>query len=388
MPVWHSSKQPEEEGEDEEEGDCDSCRKPAKVVECPSSWEEMKWGVKYYKRFCEECCASIYDYEGCQDDVEDCDRADRLFTRQLDASAVESGLERNIDYPHIYFDKSKIYCISTHHVSPETVFKDKPCAWEECHFFMGENDLIAKTEKGATAYRISALDEVKKIFKRLRLSSSRYLVLTKSRLLIVDGYPAWAAIAPLAGEEESMSALFAEEKRRFIDRTMEGAAFFGIQSRKDDLIIARPSKLNIDWSRIDNRKFQELCRDLLRTLPGVKEARITGGPGEWGQDIEMLETVRDLTGETDRRWVIQCKHIMSRSLTKSDLAISSFEAFLKFDYDVYCVMTSAIVSPGCYYFLDMIQKDKRVKIKCEVFDRKRLEDLVKVRPDVYAAYFG
>lgn len=375
-----------EEAFDEEE--CDSCNRPGQLVECPSSWEEVRDGVIYHRRFCEVCCSSIYETEGCQDDVEECVRADELFSKQLEIFALKEGLEKSSKHDQLYFDKSKVYCICTHRLSPETLFNDKEYAMEECQFFAGIDHILARTANGLSAYRNDVIDRVEGVFEKLHLFGSPYRLLTNSRILVVQRYPAWAAIAPLADDRDAMEMLFSEEKQKFIDKTVEGAVFFGIQSQKDDLIITRPSKLIVDWNRIDDGKFQELCRDLLMTLPGVKEARITGGQGEWGQDIEMVESVRTLTGETERRWVIQCKHFRSRSVAKSDLKISSFEAFLKFDYDVYCVMTSGLVSPGCREFLDMMQKDERLGIKCEVFQGEKLKDLLKARPDIYAKYFG
>lgn len=380
----------EEEEEDSEEI-CDSCLKPFnsdELVKCPSACEEMGPGKPpYYKQFCEECCTDIDDYEGCQEDFDECERARMLFGKRLNVLAKENSMEQSNKHAHMYFDKFNIYCISTYHNSPENVSNDKFCQSEQWNFFRGEDYLLAKTEHRQTAYRVEALDEVKKILDQLHLLGSNYRVLTKSRVLIVDEYPAWSAIAPLIETGDGASMLFAEERQKFTDRTTEGAAFFEIQPQKDDLAILRPSKLVIDWTKIDDKKFQELCRDLLQTLPGVKRVSITGGHTEWGQDIEMLETVRDLTGDTERRWSIQCKHIQSRDLLKSDLAVSSFEAFLKFDYDVYCVMTSALVSPTCRMMLNMIQNDKRLRVKCEVFDKKKLEDLVRARPEVFVTYF-
>jgi hypothetical protein len=378
----------EEDSEEDFEEECDSCNRPGQLTECPSSWEEVHEGVTYYKRFCEACCASIFETEGCQDNVEQCSRADELFSKQLETLALQKGLEKSSKQDQLYFDKSKVYSICTCHLSPETLFNDKEYATEECQFFAGTDHILAKTANGLSAYRNDVVDRVEGMLEELHLFGSGYLLLTNSRILVVQRYPAWAAIAPLERDSGAMEMLLSEEKEKFIDKTVKGAAFFEIQSQKDDLIITRPSKLVIDWKRIDDGKFQELCRDLLVTLPGVKEARITGGQGEWGQDIEMIENVGTLIGEVERRWVIQCKHFGSRSVRKSDLKISSLEAILKFNCDVYCVMTSGLVSPGCYEFLDMMQKDKRLRIECKVFDRKKLEDLVKARPDVYAKYFG
>jgi hypothetical protein len=270
-------------------------------------------------------------------------------------------------------------------MSPESLFKERQPPLEGFQFFAGKDHILFRTDERLSAYRIKVVDEVEKMFDELHLFGSRYLLLANSGILVVDRYPAWAAIAPIIGEGDTMTTLLTQEKQAFIDRTVEGAAFFRIQPQEDDLMITRPSRLVIDWSRINETKFQELCRDLLMALPGVKEARITGGQGDWGQDIEMRESIRTLTGENERRWAVQCKHIRSRSLARSDLGISPFEASLKFDYDVYCVMTSGQVSPGCYELLDMMER--KLKIKCEVFDGKRLEDLLKARPEIYAAHF-
>jgi len=368
---------------------CDGCHKEVsteEVLECPSSWEEGEHGETYYRRFCDECCKSVYNSEGCQNDVLDCPRAGSIFVEKLNEYALSKGFEESTKHCGVFFGKSRIYCISSFKIEPENVFADKRTSLNHDEMFDGEKGLIVKRGHAISMYGKEPLTEVKRVLDELGFFSFSYDFLQKSRILVIDGYGAWGAIAPLDATAADPSV----EKERFVERTMRGAKFFGIESTKDDLLVLKPSKIRIDWSKIDDRKFVELCRDILHGFPRVKEVNITHGSGEadFGQDIEMIEDITDLTSERKQRWAIQCKHFQSRAVNKSDLKLSSFDAYARFNYDVYCVMTSGLISPGCIQFLKSIEQNPKFGIKVCKYDKKDLEDLVRARPDLYATYFG
>jgi len=317
-------------------------------------------------------------------DVGNCDRAGEIFAKKMDEFASKKGLQRTTKHPNVYFDKSRMYCVGSHEVTPESVFNDKQDTLNS--FFEGERYFLTREpNRPILGYDNKILTKVREIFAELGFPSFKYYFLSESKILILDYYGPWGAIAPLSVASASYN--FDIERRNFIDRTIMGTEFFNIESIKDDLVVLRPSELRIDWTKIDDGRFVQLCRDILRSLQKVKKVTITGGQGDFGQDIELVEDITDLTGEREQRWAIQCKNFQSRDVNPSDLAISSFKAFLKFNYDVYCVMTSGLISPGCHQFLESIENNPRWRVKVKKFDKKDLEDLIRAKPEMYVTYF-
>jgi len=103
-----NSSEAEEEDNMDRTSTCDGCNEETPdedLIECPSSFEEVKHGLTHNRWFCSDCCEGIFESEGCQSDVGNCDRATQIMERKLDEYAKANNLKPFKNLEKAYSDE-------------------------------------------------------------------------------------------------------------------------------------------------------------------------------------------------------------------------------------------------------------------------------------------
>ncbi len=361
-------------------GICDICGHETTVVQCPSSSEEVKANVLYFHWFCEDCCKEIFESQGCQSDVGNCDRATELMRCHLEEYAKERGFKRSEKHQDVYLSKSGVYCLGTYTITPEEFFEDEETAEIHCH--EGEEHILVKFSGDLYSFGKSIINEILEAFKDLNCYGGSYRLLKNNGFLVVLADGAWSVLAPHIDPNTD----YTKEKNLFIKKIRQGRDFFEI-TKDDGVLLLEYKAMKFDWSKLDAHKFVELCSDILKSLPEMEEVKITEGTHDLGQDISAKEIVRCLVGTEKRKWTVQCKHFISRKIAESDITdLANSHAQLKFE--VFCLMTSNFVLPGCHRLLESWDKMERYNFKTTVWNRNKLETHLRNKPEIYAKYFA
>ena len=109
-------------------GSCDKCNEDFPIdelEECPSSWYEDEHGITLHRKFCRDCCEGVFESEGCQSDVDNCDRATEIMAEHIKKYAEDKGFSLYKGKPRVYLDDFRVLCIADNGVSVEEVFEDK-----------------------------------------------------------------------------------------------------------------------------------------------------------------------------------------------------------------------------------------------------------------------
>lgn len=364
---------------------CDECHEEFPVEEleeCPSSWDEVKHGIVVHRRFCRECCEDIFESEGCQIDVDNCDRATEIMAEHIKKYAENKGFSLFKGKPRVYTDSFKIFCFADNGVSPEEIFEDKLVNLSDEHLELweGKDTLLVKPFQKEISYSKEIVDEILAIFEELGSYKDGFYFLQNKRILVVTSDGMWGALALRSNEED-----YVAERSAFIRDIEQGYKFFDI-SKKDGLVLVDTKKMEIKWSKLRDQDFVELCFDILKSLPRIVEVKITEGTSDLGQDIVAFEVISSLTGEIKRKCTIQCKHYSSRKVAPSDIAqILNSHSQLKFD--VFCLMTSNLLFPSCRRMLEA-WNSSQYPFKVLVWDVKKIEDYIRNRPQIWGLYFA
>ena len=218
-----------------------------------------------------------------------------------------------------------------------------------------------------------------KIFEELGCYGQAFRFLPKRKLLLVVSDGMWGALAP-----RSNIADYEMERSIYIEKVKQGYQFFEI-SKEDGLVLVDTELMRFDWTKLSDKEFVELCYDILKSFPQMKEVKITEGTGDLGQDIEAIEVLTSLYGEIKLKWTIQCKHFPSRKIASSDISrILNSHSQLKFD--VFCLMTSNLLLPSCRRMLEK-WNSQDYPFKVVIWDVKKIEDYLRNTPEIYARYF-
>lgn len=352
---------------------CDGCGADFFLVdlqECPSG-----------EAFCEDCCRSIFDTGGCREHTEECERAAKMMSEHLKKYAKERKFGAIKSWPHVHVSDTRVFCLAESRYPPNKELNDEVINFDEnLTFFEGREHILVKGLHQNVSFDKEYIDEIKEAFHDLGSDFLGYSMLKNKPLLIIWGIGVWAALAPCVDEPD-----YAIERADFIRSVKEGHKFFDI-TKENGLIIVGVEEMDFDWSQLDQNQFVELCYDIFKTFPTMTDVRITEGSSDLGQDIRAIETVETLLGKEKKIWTIQCKHFPSRKVNPSDIQ-NIPKAYPKLKYDVFCLMTSNFVSPGCQRLLESWETIPSIAIKTVFWDRKKIEDYLSTKPHIYARYF-
>lgn len=378
--------------DDEEEEDypetrdalCDGCLIdfPIEMLEeCPSSWDEIKPGIIVHRRYCRDCCEDIFEFEGCQSDVGNCDRASEIMAEHVKEYAERKGLQLYKGKPRVYIDKSQIFCFADNDVSPEQFFEDDLAILpdEEFELWEGEEIFLVKPLDKELCYSKEIVDKISNIFAELGCYQNYFGLLPKRKILVVISDGMWAALAPRLNEGD-----YNMERSAFIRDVKQGYGFFEI-TKKDGLVVVDTERMEFEWSRLSEGEFVKLCYDIFKSLPRIVKVKITEGTSDLGQDIVAIEAISSLTGEIKQKCTVQCKHYASRKVAPSDIT-SLLNSHSQLKFDVFCLMTSNLLFPSCRRMLEAWNSPK-YPFRVLIWDVKKIENYVQNKPEIYARYF-
>ena len=369
-------------------GSCDRCNEPvplADLVECPSSWEEIKGLIGRHRWFCSECCEEVFEHEGCHTDVNNCDRATEITERKLEEYAKANKFRPFKKLEKAYINQSGTFAIGTWGSSPAEP-DDKLLYLHEDAFqiFEGKETVIVRTDSTRRCFSKDIIDEITAVFREIGSDRNGYLFLKKRKLLVVNGIGMWAVTVPALPSFCDM--YYETERNGFIGRILEGHKFFRL-SKKDGIAVVDLKRMRFDWKKLTPEQFEKLCFDIFQSLEGIEEVQITAGTADLGQDIMAIETWKTLLGPSKRRWTIQCKHFTARKVLPGDIA-NIPNAYSQLKFDVFCLMTSNLISPSCYRLLESWKTDRTYPFTVRTWDRTKIESFLQNRPDIYAKYFS
>lgn len=364
---------------------CDGCHDEfymVNLIECPDGYAG-EHGEFHHFAFCEDCCKSNFEWGQCREDVEECERAAKMLSELLKKYAEENNLKTIESIPHVYFNEAKTYCIGEWTRPPSKMFNDKLVHFDSSKkltFYEGTDSLLVKGMRQNLSFDIEDVREIKRAFRDLYCDFWGYSILKNKRGLILSAAGVWAALAPRFDELD-----YELEKTHFMVMVREGYNFFEI-TKKDGLVLVDVEEMDFDWAQLRDQEFVELCYDIIKTLPRIESVQITEGTGDLGQDIRAIEIVETLLGEEKKIWTIQCKHFLNRKVNPCDIQ-NIPNAYPKLEYNVFCLMTSGFVSPRCQGLLESWEKMPNIPIKTVFWDKKKIEDYLRNKPDIYARYF-
>ncbi len=364
---------------------CDNCNEETPgddLVECPSSFEEVKHGIHRSLWFCSDCCEEIFESEGCQSDVGNCDRASEIMERKLSEFAKANNLKPFKGLAKAYSDEFETFAVGTWNTSITRVNgKTIDKIAEDIKVFEGENAVIVDIKDEKLCFSKNTVDEIRKIFEALGCDEDRFFLLEKKKFLVVNGIGMWGIVPPLLENQTP----YETERARFVEKIREGHDFFKLD-KEDGVVVVDFRKMRFDWDRLTEQQFQELCYDIFQSMDEIEEVQLTAGTADLGQDIRAIENVMTLTGQKKRKWTIECKHFAARKVLPSDVSdMPNKYAQLKFD--VFCLMTSNFLSPGTDRMLEAWRNEPTYPFTTQTWDRKRIENFLKNKPDIYAKYF-
>jgi len=367
-------------------GICDRCDEPADdIVSCPSSFEEVKDQILCSNWFCSDCCEEMFEDEGCQSDVGNCDRATKIMERKLQEYAKANSYKPFKKLRKAYVNRFGTFAVGTWGTSPATPDDEAIFVSQEgIHIFEGDEAVIVRTDSVTLSFGKDTIDEIATTFRELGSDRNGYFFLKKRGILGVNGIGLWAVMTPFI--ESSGLRYYTTERERFVQKILEGHKFFGL-SKEDGVVVVDLERMSFDWKKLTDKQFEELCSDIFHSLDEIEDVQITAGTADLGQDIAAIETWDTLLGRSKRKWTIQCKHFTTRKVLPSDIA-NLPNAYSQLGFDVFCLMTSGLLSPTCYRLLESWRTDRTFPFTVRFWDRKKIENFLRNKPDIYAKYFG
>ena len=143
--------------------------------------------------------------------------------------------------------------------------------------------------------------------------------------------------------------------------------------------------MKLDWDRINDWDFEELCYVILRREGFLNLTWLGRSGGDRGRDITCLKNENPITGiQRTINYIIQCKRWLNRAPTPTDL----FSTITWADFhcpNVLIMMVSNVLSPDTYDWINRIKKKKPYDIL--VYDLKNFEDFLERNNDIYTKFF-
>jgi len=309
-------------------------------------------------------------------------RPKKLLSQRLKAYARRRNFKATPVWPHVFIDETRIFCLAESRYPPSKEFNSNVVGFgEDLRLFDGQKYLLVKSFNKKWSFDKKYIKEIVEAFRNLGSDFVGYSMLPEKPTLIIWGVGVWAALAPRINEED-----FENERTAFIRRMKEECGFFDLKEEGGLVVVGEGKNMNFNWSQLDENRFVELCYDIMSSHPRVKNVKITEGSSDLGQDIRAVETVETLLGQEKKTWTIQCKHLTSRKVSTSDIR-NILNAYSQLKFDVFCLMASNFVSPGCQRLLKSWEILPNVNIKTDFWDRKRIEDYLLKKTEIYIRYF-
>jgi hypothetical protein len=359
------------------EGMCDDClEEDDDLVECPSAFSDEEYKIS--SRFCEKCCYNYFDAGYCSSNIGNCIRADKLFKESfLEYTSKKEFVKMN-ETKDIFISKERFFAIGPHYEQPETFFEITEEEYQG--IFNGREYLLVKKDNNILYFPIKLYSDIQTIFDDYKLEIIERKLFSRNGKYMLITYTSgiWAVV--IASEP-----ILETEKVEFISNMFEGYNFFNLS--EEDIFLINKNDMVIDWKKIDEKKFVELCRDIFSSFPTIIDAKITDGSHDKGRDIMAIERIQSLAEDYHSEWCIQCKHYQSRSVTQGDFG-EIVKHLDELHFDTYCLMTSSYLAPGSYDMIDAWRKGGTFNFKVKIFDKSKIEEILKKNLELYTRYFS
>ncbi len=363
-----------EHSEENEEihGNCDRCNAYPAERKCSLFDEDMDYGVMEGE-ICHDCCWSTFEDEPerCVQNCDDPSCVKRLQLGVLKKIAEERKFKKSSKNPESYLNSANTILVGFFKEGGTKQFKGKVLPIET--FYSGDEYDFVKTAKQKYTYSKDDFDEALKFLKKIGEDDLKYEVYSKSGILVLEGYYAWALVAGA-----SIEWAYMHETGHFVENVKSGYAIFEDDVKKEISIVDLATDASLNWARLKPRQFEELCADILSSFASISECVLTGASGDEGRDIKAKEEVETIGGAESRNWCVQCKHFPGRSVGRQEIEDLD-KLHTRFRFDVYCIMTSGTFSPNAVRLLEAYE-GKRYKII--YMDRRTLETRIKSTPSL------
>jgi hypothetical protein len=195
-------------------------------------------------------------------------------------------------------------------------------------------------------------------------------------------------IAILTDDEEEWHHIFFETRPLHVDE----CKLIGIQSAELNSRIQRGIGLatngKLDWSKIDDERFESLCYDIIYANPGFDRETIRkmgrSRSRDGGRDIVVWTKPAGFR-EAPRKYIFQCKLITSKkSLGKRDVRDIG-DMLEQYEAQGFGLMTSAVIDTTLFDAVDTICARRQIAQKH--FSGFEIERFLNQRPDLRETYF-
>lgn len=179
----------------------------------------------------------------------------------------------------------------------------------------------------------------------------------------------------IARDQKYNYIFFYPEKLNFAKILELRSAYSDIAEQLDNFAGIRDD-ISCNWDQLDDEKFEQLCYDVLYHNEMLDSNKIRkmgkSRSRDGGRDLEIW--TKALPGRMPQKIIVQCKWYNSgSSLTEAKMK-GYAETVMKFNPDIYGVMTSAIIDSTLYDALDsMVDTCSTFGKKLETFTWSYLE---------------
>lgn len=147
--------------------------------------------------------------------------------------------------------------------------------------------------------------------------------------------------------------------------------------------------LACDWPTLTDEQFEQLCYDVILTIPRFDPDTIRkhgkSRSRDGGRDIEIFDMPRPREGGR-RKWIFQCKLVSRPGSLSAAKVVDIGDMLDHYDVGGYGVMTSAPIDATLYDKLDAVC-DRRAVEKM-TFSVLELERALARNPVIRERYFG
>ena len=351
---------------------CDNCREYHTLTSCPAQGEVIKYTF-VPDNICEECCRESFlsDPDSCLMYFEDCPRVGELQLEILEELAKKHSFEKSKKFPPFFMNTQNTMGVGGHDANPSKYFEGTKM--ESDLYYDGKEFSFVQVKGEKFAYNKELVDEALDILDEIGEEVPTRLIIKKDdlALLVLQGNRACAIVGNL-----DLDYPYSLEKSEFLSSIFSGYEIFK-EDLKKEIVLFDLAQSNLNWKALNFDEFEELGCAVLSSFDTISNCVRASGSGDEGRDIIATETIKTITGTEQRSWLVQCKHYPDSVISREE--IDNIDNLKKrFNFDVYCLMTSGKFGPNSMRLLDAFAKDHIIKR----MDKQFLESHLMKHPEI------
>lgn len=142
--------------------------------------------------------------------------------------------------------------------------------------------------------------------------------------------------------------------------------------------------MKLNWKKITQLEFENLCYDLLYAL-GFRNLDRRGGTADRGRDIEAIWKIKDPSGDIYlQKWFVECK-FYKQGIPIRKIHDKILWADLELP-DVFLIITNSYLTNKAKYLLKKIQEKKQYNVL--IWENEKIEKLLLKQPSILEKYFS